>query len=500
MPRHRAREGEPFSHHSRDWRGSALRRSHIVRKSSDSRIDSKLSLRSSSSPVLQLGRLFFLSLIGSFKFVIPLRFISMGEDISDIERLPDRIKDLILLPFKRRLWSEFPFGLLVMIAARLDPPDVVAFRSICKRWRLAAPLVHRADVCPLLLDRSEINRNTIKLHSPAVNKTFIVKSFLDLPQSSCRFATKDWLAFVTENGILLANVFKGISYQFHHQTAGDCETLALIGEPAKGFIIVLFYNFVSYMYIEVYDGNKWSSRFYDNNGIFEEQSRTSPVVHRGKVFLFDKKGRLGVYSIKDASWAVLPQPKSLPVPFKPASYDDLLFPDRAQINEEGEDEYISEFFLVVSNDLLLSLVKTGRNPPKLLIFYLTEDTMSWEPVSSLGEYSVFAGFPISISATPSVKKMENRVYFPMWIDHSQEIEAEITVFEEHPYFVSKVLFSDEMEGASVMQYFSVAAQNFNIQVAEAEQNNFRTWINMDGQEVCSNFCTEHEFLFPNLEL
>ncbi|CAN6210609.1 unnamed protein product [Urochloa humidicola] len=307
-------------------------------------------------------------------------------------------------------WSSLPADLLETILELLPWSIHPRFAATCRHWRRSAAVspFYPAWLTPLLLNAVDIGTTNLRYYSPYHHKIFEVSDNLQTPN---------------------ANIYSTTSSRGHHHHLTLCQrwdderTVAHIDLVSLDIYDLfplerIVFNFAVYdgerrrMFgIEAIGGlriaravrsdaggwHRWefSGEYRTYEPGFRASPVTSPVLHRGLLYLLGIDGRLAVHDDRNHE-------EGLVVLDKPKGFFGLDCDDDADCylfeSDEGE-EY-------------LRAVLMGRRGTPVRVLRLNEQEMEWEKVESLEGRALFTGTPATMMVKTNVEWMRNKVFVP----------------------------------------------------------------------------------------
>ncbi|KAF8688313.1 hypothetical protein HU200_042271 [Digitaria exilis] len=338
---------------------------------------------------------------------------------------------------ERTGWSSLPADLLVDIVDLLPWSSHPRFAAVCKHWRSAVSPFYPGWLTPVLLNAVDIGCTNLRYYSPYHHKIFEVSSELETPNAKicCTRGRHLTLCQQNDDEITVAHVdlVTGVirdSYPVDHDSFDfviyDGERRRMFGISAVGVLQV-----VRAIQSDAGGWYRWEfSEFSpDEPKIIIASPMTSPVIHRGLLYLLGVDGRLAVYDDgrHEQGLVVLDKPKG----FGGLDCDDCYLFE----SDEGE----------------LMAVLMGRRGAPVRVVKLNEQEMEWEEVESLQGRALFTGTPTTMMVKTNFEWMQNKIFVPRLHSWPESLQVYLEEREGELAFVPVSTAPVEQDGGGTRE-------------------------------------------------
>ncbi|CAN6174209.1 unnamed protein product [Urochloa humidicola] len=315
-------------------------------------------------------------------------------------------------------WSSLPADLLEAILDLLPWSSHPRFAATCKHWRSAVSPFYPAWLTPLLLNAVDIGTTNLRYYSPYHHKIFEVSDILETPNAKI-YCTRG-------HHLTLCQRWDDEKTTVAHIDLVSCTIYDLLPERIS-FDFVVYDGERRMFGVEAIGGlqiarsvrsdaggwRRWEfSEYNPNEPRLEASPVTSPVLHRGLLYLLGIDGRLAVHNDHnhEEGLVVLDKPKG----FGLDCDDCYLFE-----SDEGE----------------LGAVLMGRRGTLVSVLKLNEREMEWEKVESLHGRALFTGTPTTMMVKTNVEWMQNKIFVPRLYNWPDSLHADLVEREGELAFV-----------------------------------------------------------------
>ena len=309
-------------------------------------------------------------------------------------------------------WSELPQDVLCLVSAHLFIWDLLAFRAICKSWRLITPISrpllplmdspHSQSPCLISL-----NNHTCKFFHPIQNDTYQMH-IPELQGASIRFSKYGWLLLSRKDcSIFFFHPFNRIKIEIPRYPKEDAFQTMCFSSPPDSidcFVFGITFNGAKFGIIrcgEVYWTIREFIRGFEPYGI----SSCSPLLYKGKCYWLGHAGRVGVFDLQKYMRAL---DTNNEYSCRWAYHSSILM--------EKLSDSLHRSYLLESAGKLLAVFELHDNETSFFIFSLNLSSirpkMKWHPKRNMGNKLLYLSSGGSFSELAVIKCMRNMIYMP----------------------------------------------------------------------------------------
>ncbi|CAL5088501.1 unnamed protein product [Urochloa decumbens] len=317
-------------------------------------------------------------------------------------------------------WSSLPADLLESILDLLPWSSHPRFAAACRHWRSAVSPFYPAWLAPLLLNAVDIGTTNLRYYSPYHHKIFEVGDILDTPNAKIyctrghhltlcqRWDDEKTVAHIDLVSLAIHDLFplERIAFDF---AVYDGERRRMFGVEAIGGLQI-----ARAVRSDAGGWHQWEfSEYNTDEPGFKASPVTSPVLHRGSLYLLGIDGRLAVHNDRnhEEGLVVLDKPKGFGLD---CDADCYLFE-----SDEGD----------------LMAVIMGRRGTPVSVLRLNEQEMEWEKVESLEGRALFTGTPTTMMVKTNVEWMRNKIFVPRLHNWPESLDVDLVEREGELAFV-----------------------------------------------------------------
>jgi len=308
-------------------------------------------------------------------------------------------------------WSSLPVDLLEDIVDLLPWSSRPRFAAVCKHWRSAVLPFYPAWLTPVLLNAADVGSTNVRYYSPYHHKIFEISDTLESPNSAkicCARGRHLTLCQRTDWEITVAHIdlVTGAICDLYPLERCSFDFVVYDGERRMlGIKAVGVLEVARAIRCDCGGWYPWEfSELSPDEPKLTASPATSPVLHRGLLYLLGIDGRLAVYDDRQHE-------RGLVVLDKPGGF--------------GPDRDCDDCYLFESDEGELRAVLVGRRGTPVRVVRLDEQEMEWEEVESLGGRAVFTGTPATLMVETGVEWMRNRIFVPRLHSWPETIHADL---------------------------------------------------------------------------